>query len=128
MVVRDVAREEHELSSTGRSAPGDRAYVRAWWSLALYPLSFVAAFIIGEGILAMLADDPAQAPVWQVLTAATPALVVFAVPGALAVVHGRRAMRSGRKDGKVPAVVGATIGLGFVALNLVAYVVGLVMR
>jgi hypothetical protein len=29
----------------------DLAYRRAWWSLALYPLTFVAAFVVGEALI-----------------------------------------------------------------------------
>jgi hypothetical protein len=103
------------------------AYRRAWWSLALYPLSFAAAFAMGEGILSALADDTGDPAVWQVLAAATPALIVFMVPGALSVSQGRKAVRLGRKDGKVPAIVGAAIALGFVGLNAASYLIGLVV-
>lgn len=98
--------------------PGDVAYRRAWWSLALYPVTFVAAFVIGEGLITVLTGDSQNPSFWQVLVAATPALVVFVVPGILAVVQGRKAMRLGRRDGMTPAIVGAAIGLGFVGLNL----------
>jgi hypothetical protein len=114
----------------GRAAHSDPAmgaYRRAWWSLALYPLSFAAAFAMGEGILSALADDTGDPAVWQVLAAATPALIVFMVPGALSVSQGRKAMRLGRKDGKVPAIVGAAIALGFVGLNAASYLIGLVV-
>lgn len=99
----------------------DKALRRAWWSLALYPVSFFAAFVVGEGLLTLLADSP-----WRVPLAATPALLVFVVPGVLGVAQGRRAVRLGRPDGKVPAIIGATIGLGFVGVNLLQGLVGLV--
>lgn len=107
-----------------RSPAADAAYRRAWWSLALYPLSFGVALALGEGILALLTDDPEAAPLWQVVLAATPALLVLVLPGVLAVVLGRRAMRLGRRAGRVPAVVGGAVGVGVVLLNVVAYVVG----
>jgi hypothetical protein len=102
------------------------AYRRAWLSLALYPVSIVAAFVIGEGLISALSDDAEDPAFWQVLAAATPAMLVLVVPGILAVAQGRRAMTLGRSDGRVPAVVGATIGLGFIGLNLLQSVVGLV--
>ncbi|WP_406832059.1 hypothetical protein ABEG17_04315 [Pedococcus sp. KACC 23699] len=128
MVVRDVPREGRDAGPQGRPTPGDRAYRRAWWSLALYPLSFVASFIVGEGIFSALTSDTEHPSVWQVLTAGVPALLVFVLPGVLAVWQGRRAMRSGRSDGRVPAIVGAAIGGGFVVLNLASYLVGLVVQ
>lgn len=107
--------------------PADVAYRRAWWSLALYPVTLVAAFVIGEGLISALTDGAADPAVWQVLVAASPALLVFVVPGILAVVQGRTAVRLGRSDGNVPAIVGAVIGLGFVGMNLLSYVVGLIV-
>lgn len=115
------------VGSSLHRGPADVAYRRAWWSLALYPFAFVAAFVIGEGLISLLTNDHAEdAAFWQVLVAATPALLVFVIPGVLAVTQGRRAMRLGRTDGSAPAIVGATIGIGFVGLNLLSYVVGLV--
>jgi hypothetical protein len=116
-------------TSSGRSAqpsspvhltPADRSYRRAWWSLALYPVTFVAAFVIGEGLASVLGGDSGSLAWWKALLAATPAIAVFVLPGVLAVRFGRRAMRQGRGDGRYPATVGAVIGLGFVALNLVS--------
>lgn len=107
----------------GDSADG--AYRRAWWSLALYPVSFVAAFAIGEAILSVFTEDTSDAAFWQVLVAATPALLVFVIPGILAVSQGRKAIRLGRRDGRVPAMAGAAIAIGFVGLNVASYLVGL---
>jgi hypothetical protein len=120
-------------ASPGSGAPvvhradADRAYRRAWWSLALYPVSFVAAFAIGEGVISMLTDDSGDPAFWQVLLAATPALLAFVIPGILAVAQGRKARRLGRSDGMVPAIVGAAIAAGFLALNGISYLVGLVL-
>ena len=112
--------------ATHRDA-ADTAYRRAWWSLALYPVSFVAAFAVGEGILSALTEDTSEPALWQVLLAATPALVVFALPGVLSVSQGRRAMKLGRRDGQVPAMVGAAIAVAFVGLNAASYLLGLVV-
>ncbi|GAB3764933.1 hypothetical protein FB382_000811 [Nocardioides ginsengisegetis] len=108
-------------------SPADTAARRAWWSLAFYPVSSIVAFVIGEGLYAALTDDPADPALWQVLVAGVPALVVFAVPGILAVTQGRRAMRLGRPDGRVPAVIGAVIALSFIGVNLLSYVATLVL-
>lgn len=108
-------------------AAADRAYRRAWWSLALYPVTFVGAFVVGEGLASMLTAQGEDPTFWQVVVAATPALLVFVVPGVLSVVEGRRAMRLGRPDGKLPALIGAVIGLGFIGLNLASYLLGLIV-
>jgi hypothetical protein len=113
--------------ASGDREAATRAYRGAWWCLALYPVSFVAAFVLGEGLLSAVADDTDEAAFWQLLLAGTPALVVFVLPGLLSVGLGRRAMRLGRGDGRVPAIVGATIGLAFVGLNVASYLIGLVV-
>jgi hypothetical protein len=94
----------------------------------LYPVSIVAAFVIGEGILSALTGDSTADPVfWHVVVAGTPALFALVAPGILAVIQGRRAIELGRSDGRVPAIVGAAIGGGLIVLNLVPYLVGLVV-
>lgn len=123
-------RSQHAVSAgaPGTSAqrnPADSAYRHAWWSLALYPVTLVAAFVIGEGLYSALTNDQGDAALWQVIVAATPALSIFVIPGLLAVAQGRKAMRLGRQDGKVPALIGVIIAIGFVGLNLLSYVAGL---
>jgi hypothetical protein len=109
------------------SDSADVAYRRAWWLLALYPVSFVAAFVIGEGILSAITANNSDPAFWQVLVAGTPALIVFVIPGILSVRQGRKAMGLGRQDGRVPAIVGAALAIGFVGLNVASYLVGLVI-
>jgi hypothetical protein len=99
----------------------DLAYRYAWCSLALYPLTLVAAFAIGEGLYSEITNDQGNIAAWQVLVAATPAMLVFVVPGVIAVALGRKAVRLGRRDGRVPAIVGTAIALGFVAQNILSY-------
>lgn len=102
---------------------------RAWISLVLYPVAFVAAFVVGEGLLSSFgysSGSEESPPFWAVLAAGGPALVVLAVPGALAVWFGRRAMRLGNRSGFTAAVVGATIAVAFVGLNLLSYLAQLI--
>lgn len=106
------------------SEAADSAYRRAWWSLALYPVAFGAAFAVGEGILTAVTGDTSTPAFWQVLLAGIPALFVFAIPGIISVSQGRKAMRLGRKDGRVPAMIGAGIAIGFIVLNVSSYLIG----
>lgn len=92
--------------------------MRSWLSLAFYPLSFVAAFVVGEGLLSWYGYSDQGAPVWAAVAAAGPALLVFSVPGILAVVHGRRAIRQGNRQGEVPAWIGAAVAVGVIMLNV----------
>lgn len=114
-------------ASPGSPAPSEaanRAYRRAWWSLALYPVTVAAAFVIGEGIFTALANDAVATELQQRLAAVIPALLVFSIPGILSVIQGRKAVRLGRKEGSVPAMIGAGIAVGFVLLNVAAYLFG----
>lgn len=120
-------------TTSGRAGGGagghDRAtsaYRRAWWAIGSYPIAFVAAFVIGEGLYTLLGGDDANPPWWAAPLAATPAIVVFVLPGLAAVVFGRRAMRLGRREGRTPAIIGAAIAASFVALNLLSYLAQLV--
>jgi hypothetical protein len=90
-------------------------------------VSFVLAFVVGEGLITLQTGDLRDPTFVEVLLAGVPALLVFVVPGVLAVVFGRRAVRLGRPDGSAPALVGAIVGLGFVALNLASGLLGLLL-
>lgn len=122
-----MAKHTHERRTTNPGGAGDqssvaaRTYRQAWWAVALYPVSFVAAFVIGEGLYTWFGGGDDDTPAWAVPAAGTPALLAFVLPGVAAVVLGRRAMRLGRRDGRTPAIVGAAIAVGFVGLNLLSY-------
>jgi hypothetical protein len=98
----------------------------AWLSLLLYPLSFVAAFAIGEGLAALMGypSGGSESPPWFVpLLAGVPALLVFVLPGLLSLKFGRRAARAGAESAMLPAVIGLLVALAFVGLNLLAFLV-----
>ena len=104
-------------------------YRAVWWTFALYPVAFVAAFVVGEGLLSLYgyeAHAAESAPLWAILGAGGPALLVFAVPSALAVHFARRAAREGR-----PNWLGMWVSVGitalFVAQNLAQYLLGLLL-
>jgi hypothetical protein len=96
---------------------------RAWWSLLGFVVTFVLAFVVGEGLAAALGHPPGEAgtmPWWVMLVAGVPALVVFVLPAGLAVHFGRRAVRLGEPRGRTPAVVAVVVAATFVVLNLVS--------
>jgi hypothetical protein len=112
-----------ERGSTARS-PADVAARRAWLSLLLFPVAFVASFVVGEGLFSLLAPDAEDSPLWSVVAAGVPAMVVFAVPAVLAYGWGHRAIRLGRRDGSSPALVGIVIVLAFAGVNALSLLVG----
>jgi hypothetical protein len=111
----------------GRQHAAEVAYRRAWWSLVLYPVSFVAAFVVGEGLYSRFGGDAGDATAWAVVLSAVPAVLVFIIPGVLAVVEGMKAVNLGRPEGRVAATVGAVIGLGFIAMNLFGLIAQVVL-
>lgn len=101
---------------------------RAWWSLALFLPSFVGAFITGEGLLAALGhSDTETVPVGIALMAATPALVVFALPLLVVRHFGRRAVARGHDEGRPPVLVAQLGTAAFLAVNLLQLVALLVL-
>ena len=106
--------------SKNGSVPAATLTQRAWWSLLGFVPSFGLSFLVGEGLASALGYPPGgaeQAPWWVMVVAATPALVVFVVPAALAVWFGRRAVRLGDRRARVPMTVGLVVAGAFILLN-----------
>ena len=103
---------------------GPRNLTWSWVSLIGYVLSFFAAFFVGEGLATLFGYDSGttdvRPPVWVMLASTIPALLVFAIPGILAWIFGRRAVRAGDRRGNIPAWIGIAIALMFVATNVLA--------
>lgn len=96
---------------------------RAWMSLLLYPVALVLAFLIGEGSAALLGYDGGEEVPWYVpVVAGVPAVLLFVVPGLLALRFGRRAMRGGDPRGLAPVVVGTVVAVAFVGTNLLGFI------
>ena len=112
------------MPSTG----SDRDVRRAWWSFALFAPSLVAAFLLGEGLLAALGhgNDPSP-PAGIALMAGLPAVVVFCLPTLWVWHYGRRAERNGNPDGRAPVVVAVGVAVWFLGMNLLQLVAALVM-
>lgn len=112
------------MSATSRPTavpPRRRLVRRAWWSLLLFPVSFAAAMVVGEGITSLLGyPEPslASTPGWVITAAAGAALVVFVAPLAVTARLSIAAVAAGEPDGRTPLIVaGAVIGC-FVVVNL----------
>ncbi|GGO86375.1 hypothetical protein GCM10011584_08530 [Nocardioides phosphati] len=100
---------------------------RAWWSLAAFIPSFVAASVAGEGLLAALGHSGDETvPPGVALAAGLPAILVFALPALLVGFLGRRAIRGGHPEGRTPVLVAVSLAGVFLALNLVQLIAGLV--
>ena len=95
---------------------------RAWTSLLLFPVAFAGAFLVGEGLVALMGYPvgAAEGPPWWIGALATlPAIALFWVPAVLSTRHARRASRAGDLRGWVPAVLALACALAFTGLNMV---------
>ena len=99
----------------------------AWWSLALFPVSFVGAFLVGEGLMSLTGHGSGEGPVWAVAVSGIPALLVAVAPTGVTIHFARLALRLGRGEALAPVVIALTVAGGFVLLNLLAYVVGSIL-
>jgi uncharacterized membrane protein YhaH (DUF805 family) len=107
-------------SEVGRSS--SREVRRAWWSLILLPVGFVAAFVVGEGIPAWMGHDSAVTtpPWWVMALALVAALVVFALPLLVTALFSRRAATANEPGAWTPLIVSASIVGAFAVINLVS--------
>ena len=98
---------------------------RAWWSLLLFLVSFVAAFVVGEGLVTLFGYDAADTdlPWWVPLAAGLPACLVFAAPLLLTWRLARRAGPAGR----TPLIVASVVVAGFLVQNLAQGLLGAVL-
>lgn len=118
----------HESDRPPRRTPGEVAYLRAFWSMLLFPVGLVGSFLTGEGLLSALAEDPENPAVWQMLAAGVPAMVVFALPAVVVWLFARRATRLGHSEGWVPGLVAIVLVLAFVAVNLLSFLARLLLE
>lgn len=97
------------------------AHRRAWLSLLLFPLSFVAAFVVGEGLATLFgysSGSEESAPLWVMLDAGVPAVLVFAVPAAVTWFF---VVRAGHEDvhrTRLPAYLATALAGVFLLMNL----------
>lgn len=105
---------------TARQADPAVQATRAWWSLLLFVVSFVAAMVVGEGLVTLYGYDSADTdlPWWVLLAAGLPACLVFAAPLALTWRFARRAGPAGR----TPLLVGSLVVALFLAQNLLGLI------
>jgi hypothetical protein len=98
----------------------------AWLSVVLTPGFFILAFVVGEGLFSLLGYDPGigEAPLWAVLVAAVPAVLIVLAPCVAAVVFGQIAVRAGRRSGVVPLTIAAVVGLWMLGTNVAGFFFG----
>lgn len=113
------SKQEQPVVPTGQQAPW---LTRAWVGVVLVPVFFFIAFAVGEGLSSMLGYEAGttDAPVWVVVLVSLVVVAIIAVPCAIAIHYGQKAVRAGDLRGRIPLVVGWVVGLGAIVLTLVS--------
>ena len=104
---------------------------RAWWSLALFPLALVAAFVVGEGLASLLGHPTGSSedvPVWVMVVAGGTALLVFVAPVAVTAFFSRRAAGHGNPGGRAPVWTAVAVAATFVLLNVAQGIAAVLLR
>ncbi|MGN6129077.1 MAG: hypothetical protein ACTHOK_01915 [Nocardioidaceae bacterium] len=97
----------------------------AWIALALFPVAYLVAALVGGAILAGLGyAEQEPVPLGTALAVGLPLVVLLALPAAIGCWLGLRARRAGDDRGNAPAVLGGAL----VAFTLLTTLVGLVAR
>ena len=113
-------------AGTYHSRARERDIRIAWAAVLALPVAFVLASIAGEGLISLLGYDPGvtAVPVWAVLAAGGPALLILIAPGVVAVFFGLRAYRAGRRAARWPAWIGGVVAVLALVVNLLAFGAG----
>ena len=107
--------------------PGAHDVRNAWLALMTVPVAIVGAFVVGEGLTALLGYSPhgeSAPPWWVIIIAATPALTVSVIPAAAALRFARRAAAERDRRGLIPAGIAVALTGLFILTNLVAAIWG----
>ena len=106
----------------------DRRVLRnAWISVALIPVAFVVAMLLGDWLLSLQGYESGSEqfpPVGVSLLAGIPALVVMIAPAVTAMWFGLKARRQGLARGIVPAVIGGVFIGRAIITNLLPRLLG----
>lgn len=115
-----MATPEPDPVATQETVKSRAALRRAWLSLALLPVSVIAAMVLGDWLVAEMGveDGAADVDPGVALRAGVPALLVLISPTLLTVWFGLRARRYRHPAWKGPVTTAVAIAVGFAALNL----------
>lgn len=102
----------HAVSDKASGSNGPhRDLRRAWIAVALIPVAFAAAMVLGEVVIGALGyPSGGQTPPVGLRTAVgIPATLLLVAPGVIGGIYGLRARRAGEPRGLVPGVIGLAV-------------------
>ncbi|MBM7503219.1 hypothetical protein ACFPER_07040 [Agromyces aurantiacus] len=116
--------------STSQGTQRDRgriAVIWAWVCIALVPVAYVVATLVGGAMLALAGVDEGSTvrpPTAIVLPIGLVSIAVLIAPPVAAIVLGIRAARRGHGSGVVAAVLGAVVVTLAIVLNFLPFAIG----
>jgi hypothetical protein len=115
------------MTTTGqitKQQPRGPWVLRSWISVALIPVFFFAAVLMGYLVYALFGYVPEDmdAPAWVELIVGVVALTLFLIPCVGAVFYGWTATRAHDRRGLIPLVIGGVLGVWMTVVSIVTVV------
>lgn len=99
--------------------------VRAWIALGCLLIAFPVAMVAGEGLLTLLAENPDQPALTDVLIAGGTGTLILLAPMVVSFLLGRRGLADGDPRAKIPMIVAGVMVAVVVGQLLLAGVAAL---
>ena len=115
----------HAVSDKKSDSKGPHRDLRnAWIAVALIPVAFVVATVLGEVVIGALGYPAGgQTPPLGLLAAVgIPATLLLIAPGVIAGIYGRRARRAGEPRGLLPGVIGIAVAAIFLLQSILGFI------
>jgi hypothetical protein len=115
----------HAVSDKKSDAKGPRRDLRkAWIAVALIPVAFVVAMVLGEVVIGALGYPAGEEtpPVGLRAAVGIPATLLLVAPGVIAGIYGLRARRAGEPRGLLPGVIGIAVAGLFVLQSILGFI------
>jgi hypothetical protein len=112
------------MTGPAPTAPAARSDTRnAWLAAVLIPGALLAMFLVGDGLLSFLGypGGVLGAPLWAVVVAYVPVLVLVSVPVHVSAFYARRAAERGDVRGWVPTRIMTVLTFGLLVLTIGQY-------
>jgi hypothetical protein len=108
----------------GDSKGPHRDLRNAWIAVALIPVAFAVAIVLGEVVIGALGYPAGREtpPVGLRAAVGIPATLLLVAPGVIAGIYGLRARRAGEPRGLVPGVIGIAVAAIFLLQSILGFI------